>query len=151
MLVVFICTLIFPTKSLATSWAYSFVVWEDNIYVISDEYVSEIKSEIGQVTKYSDMKSYPGNFSNTFEKGTKYYSIKGISTNEAIAIEESNGRYIKAYRDGEYEVRSVFDGYFDGQLGVINIFVLLIIGIIAVILIYKFKKHNSKNGKDLFH
>lgn len=150
MLVVFICTLTLPTKSLATSWVYSFVVWEDNIYVISDEFVSEIKSEIGHVTKYSDMKSYPGNFSNTFEKGTKYYSIKGISPNEAIAIEKSNGRYIKAYRDGEYEVRSVFDGYFDGQQGVNKIIVLLI-EIIAIILIYKLKKNNSKNGKDSFH
>jgi hypothetical protein len=56
------------------------------------------------------MKSYPGNFSNTFEKGTKYFSIKGISSDEAIAIEESNGRYIKAYSDGKYEVRSAFDG-----------------------------------------
>ncbi|MBY6036990.1 hypothetical protein KUV80_10005 [Fictibacillus nanhaiensis] len=149
MLVVFISTLIFPTKSLATSWAYSFVVWEDNIYVISDEYVSEINSEIGQVSKYSDMKSYPGNFSNTYEKGTKYYSIKGINPNEVIAIEESNGRYIKAYRDGEYEIRSVFDGYFDGQQGVIRILVLLSIGILAVMLIYKFKK-NRKNGKNLF-
>jgi hypothetical protein len=151
MLVAFICTLIFPTKSHATSWAYSFVVWEDNIYVISDEYVSEIKNEIGHVTKYSDMKSYPGNFSNTFKKGNKYFSIKGVNPNEAIAIEESNGRYIKAYRDGEYKVKSAFDGYFDGQQGVVKIFVLLIIGITTVMLIYKVKKNNRKDGKDFFN
>ncbi|MCM3673266.1 hypothetical protein M3699_05075 [Peribacillus simplex] len=79
-------TSFFPSKPLATSWAFQFVVWQGYIYVVSNEYVTEIDSEIGQVTKYSDMESYSGNFSNTFKKGTKYYSIKGISTDEAILL-----------------------------------------------------------------
>ncbi|MFJ5763162.1 hypothetical protein ACIQAA_29420 [Neobacillus sp. NPDC093182] len=133
----FIC----PSKPLATTWAFQFVVWQGYIYVISDEYVSEIDSEIGQVTKYSDMESYAGNFSNTYKKGTKYYSIKGISTEEAIAIEETAGGYIKAYRESEYEVRSAFDGFFDGQQGSIKISVLSVFGVIAVILIYKIIKN----------
>lgn len=142
-LFILLTSFLFPTKPFATSWAYPFVVWEGYIYVVSDKYVTEIDNEIGQVTKYSDMKSYSGNFSNTFEKGTKYYSIKGINTDKTIAIEESNGRYIKANREGKYEVRSAFHGYFDGQQGIIKIFVFLIIGIIAVILIYKVKKNNN--------
>lgn len=132
-------TLVFPGKSLATSWAYSFVVWDGYIYVVSDEHVTEIGSEIGHVTKYSDMESYPGNFSNSFEKGTKYYSIKDISKNEAIAVEKSKGQYIKAYREAEYEVRGAFDGYFDGQQGQVKIFVLLIIGILVVIFFNRMK------------
>jgi hypothetical protein len=132
-------TLIFPGKSLATSWAYSFVVWDGYIYVVSDEDVAEVGSEIGHVTKYSNMESYPGNFSNSFAKGTKYYSIKGISKNEAIAVEKSKGEYIKAYREAEYEVRGPFNGYFDGQQGAIKIFVFLIIGILAVIFFYRLK------------
>ncbi|MCM3690828.1 hypothetical protein [Neobacillus niacini] len=142
MLIILLTSFLFPSKPLATSWAYPFVVWQDYIYVVSDEDVTEINRKIGQVTKYSDMKSYSGNFSNTFKKGTKYYSIKGISTDEAIAIEESNGRYIRANREGKYEVRSAFDGYFDGQQGIIKIFIFLMIGLITVILIYKFKKNN---------
>ena len=142
MLIILITSFLFPSKPLATSWVYPFVVWKDYIYVVSDEYVTEIESKIGQVTKYSDMESYSGNFSNTFEKGTKYYSIKGISTDDAIAIEESNGRYIRANSEGKYEVRSAFDGYFDGQQGNIKIFIFLMIGIITVILIYKVKKNN---------
>jgi len=137
-----------PGKTLATSWVYSFVVWDGYIYVISDEYVTEIDSEIGHVTKYSDMEQYSGNFSNAYEKGTKYYSIEGISTDEAIAVEESDGQYIKAYREAEYEygIRSAFvgffDGYFDGQKGIIKIIVFSILGILAIVLIYKMIKNN---------
>ncbi|WP_045521062.1 hypothetical protein [Neobacillus niacini] len=138
MLLLFFSSFIFSTKSLATSWAYPFVVWEDYIYVVSDEYVTEIDTEIGHVTMYSDMKSYPGNFSNAFKKGTKYYSIKGISTEESLAIEESDGRYLKADRDGKYEVKSSFYGFFYGQQG---IFVYLILGILAIIFIIKVIKN----------
>ncbi|MEH6995218.1 hypothetical protein V7075_21335 [Neobacillus drentensis] len=140
MLFILLMSFLFPSKPLATSWAYPFVVWEGYIYVVSDEYITDIDKVIGEVTKYSDMESLSGNFSNIFEKGTKYYSIKGISTDEAIAIEESDGRYVKANREGKYEVRSAFDGYFDGQQGIIKIFVFFIIGIVTVILIFKVKK-----------
>ncbi|WP_245804744.1 lysozyme inhibitor LprI family protein [Halobacillus hunanensis] len=75
-------SLVFPDPSFATSWAYPFVVWDGYIYVVSDEYVTEIDSEIGQVTKYSEMEQYSGNFSNVYEKGTKYYSIENTSTED---------------------------------------------------------------------
>ncbi|MEH7388260.1 hypothetical protein V7147_23105, partial [Bacillus sp. JJ1521] len=56
-------------------WAYYFVVWDDYIYQVSDDYVNEINEEIGEVTKYSDLEgTYTGNFSNKYNKGTKYYS-----------------------------------------------------------------------------
>jgi hypothetical protein len=134
-----------PSKTLATSWAYSFVVWQGYIYVTSDEYVTEIDREIGQVTKHSDMETYPGNFSNAYEKGTKYYSIKGIRTEDAIAIEESKGRYKKAYREGEYQVRSAFDGFFDEPQGFIIVINILIWGSLAGLLVYKLiKKKREK-------
>ena len=127
-----------PGKPMATSWAYSFVVWDGYIYVISDEYVAEVNSEIGQVSKYSDMEQYSGNFSNAYKKGTKYYSIEGIGTDEAIAIEESYGLYIKAYREGEYELRSIFDG----KPGIIKIFILSILCILVVIILNKVRNNN---------
>ncbi|ANU24802.1 hypothetical protein BCM40_04470 [Planococcus donghaensis] len=90
----------------SADWAYSFVVWDDYIYQIGNEYVQEVDEEIGQVTLYSDMEgSYAGNFSNEYEKGTKYFSITGISTEEAIAIKEKDGQYRKAIRDGKYAGR----------------------------------------------
>ncbi|MGD6831119.1 hypothetical protein ACQCT5_03080 [Sutcliffiella halmapala] len=101
LLMTVIFCLLLPTKQFA-SWAYSFVIYEGYIYVVSDEYVTEIDKEIGHVTQYSDKEgTYYGNFSNTYKKGTKYFSIKGISTDTAIAVEDG-GKYIKADWDGEY-------------------------------------------------
>jgi hypothetical protein len=101
LLMAVICCFLLPSKQFA-SWAYSFVVYDGYMYVISDEYVTEIDKEIGHVTKYSDKEgTYYGNFSNTYKKGTKYFSIKGINTDTAIAVED-DAKYIKANREGEY-------------------------------------------------
>lgn len=92
----------------SAGWAFSFVVWDDYIYQIDSEYVQEVDEEIGEVTLFSDMEgdSYAGNFSNEYEEGTKYFSIPGISTEEAIAIEEEEeGKYRKAIRGENYEGR----------------------------------------------
>lgn len=95
------CLLILPGITFA-DWAYSFVVYDGYTYVISDDYVTDIDKEIGKVTKYSDKEgTYYGNFSNTYKRGTRYYSIKSVSKDSAIAIED-NGKYVKAIRNGEY-------------------------------------------------
>ena len=84
-------------------WNSYFVVWNGYMYKISDEYVVEVDKEIGKVEKYSDMVgTYSGNFSNVYEKGKMYYSIIGIRTDEAIAIQELDGNYRIAIRDGKY-------------------------------------------------
>ena len=88
--------------SSSADWNSSFVVWDGYVYEMSNEYVMEVEEEIGKVTKYSDKEgTYSGNFSNMYKKGTKYYAIVGINTDEAIAVKE-NGEYRKAYRDGKY-------------------------------------------------
>lgn len=54
------------------------------------------------MTKYSDIEgTYSGNFSNTYKKGTKYFSIKEISTDIAIMVQEG-GQYRKAIKEMEY-------------------------------------------------
>jgi len=94
--------LIFPER-LQANWAYPFVVWNGYTYVISDEKVEKVGKEIGHVTKYSDMEgTYTGNFSNAYKKGTKYFAIKGISTDEAIAVQDEKGKFVKATREGKY-------------------------------------------------
>lgn len=137
--------ILFPNKSIATKWLYPFVVWDGFVYVVSEEYVTEIDSEIGQVTMYSDMEELPGNFSNTYNKGTKYYAIKGVSTEESIAIRESDGQYKKADRKEEYRHHSNEDLDKEEKFG----FSDLVIGLSVLILIIVFgtffvrKKRNN--------
>ncbi|WP_426899494.1 hypothetical protein [Rossellomorea vietnamensis] len=97
--------LLSPFKAMATSWAYSFVVWNDYVYVMTDDIVTDIEKEIGEVTAYSDMQELPGNFSNEFSVGTKYFSITNVSTEEAIAVEMQSGTYQKALRENKYMER----------------------------------------------
>ncbi|MFJ7667395.1 hypothetical protein ACIQXI_09810 [Lysinibacillus sp. NPDC097195] len=134
----FVVMLLFPCKAMATSWAYPFVVWDDYIYVVSDEYVENIDKVIGKVTKYSDMEQYEGNFSNVYSKGTKYYSIKGIDTGTAIAIQEENGQYIKAFREGEYTYQKSYLPFVYKGLGA---FAILIVGLMV------FTLKNNYNAK----
>lgn len=94
--------LFIPMTAGATSWVYHFVVWDGHIYKMTEEKVTSIDNEIGAVTKYSDMEQYEGNFSNTYPKGTKYFAIKGIDTEVAIAVQVDKGQYLKAINDGEY-------------------------------------------------
>jgi hypothetical protein len=126
---ILIISFIFPNKPLATSWAYSFVVWDGYIYVVSDEYVTEIDSEIGKVTKYSDMEQYSGNFSNVYKKGTKYYSIKGISTDDVIAIQDDDGKFKKAVREAEYTYTGEKLDFSGAVVGFFVIFLIIIFGI----------------------
>ena len=131
----FLITLVFslvllflnPNKSNA-GWAYQFVVWDGFVYVIGDEFVEEVDGKIGRVTKYNDMEgTYSGNFSNVYKKGTAYYSIKGISTDEAIAVEDGGGKYKKAVRDGEYA----------GDKNILGLNTLtMIIGFLVLLLIF---------------
>lgn len=126
--VVFILSIsiLFPIKSLA-DWAYAFVVWDDYVYVITDEQVSEVDKKIGHVTKSSDREgTYSGNFSNAYPKGTKYYSIQGISTDEAIVVQKDNGTFIKAVIDGEYA---------GNKYGISNLISLIFIGAILLVII----------------
>lgn len=97
------CVLVASCSTSSPDWAHNFVVWNDFMYVVSDEYTENIGGVIGEVTKFSDSEGiYSGNFSNKFEEGTKYYEVEGVSTDVSIAIEEGS-RYRIAYRNGEYK------------------------------------------------
>lgn len=139
LLFVLITNLLFPTKPEATSWVYSFVVWNGYIYVVSEEYVTEIGSEIGHVTRFSDMKQYAGNFSNSYKRGTKYYSIEGIRTDVAIAVEDQYGQYRKAVREGEYTYSRGISDYLGFVIGFLVILVIatIVYGFVKTRLIWK--------------
>ncbi|KGP91863.1 hypothetical protein N780_16050 [Pontibacillus chungwhensis BH030062] len=101
-LIVFLGLVTMPTQALATSWAYPFVVWDNSLYIVTEEEVKDVGEKIGKVTRYSDMEQYGGNFSNVYEKGTHYYAIEGVSTGQAIAVREASGTYVKAEWEKEY-------------------------------------------------
>jgi len=55
-------------------WAYHFVVWKGYLYAVTDEYVTDIGDELGQVTRYSDNEgTYSGTFSNAYKKGENFF------------------------------------------------------------------------------
>jgi len=133
-------SILFSNKSLA-DWAYAFVVWDGHVYVITDEQVSEIDKEIGHVTKYSDREgSYSGNFSNANPKGTKYYSIQGISTDEAVAVQKDNGTYIKATRDEKYAGNK----YEIGNLISLAFIVAILLVIISIVITNYYGKRREE-------
>lgn len=99
--IVMLIVILFVTTSSsvhALSWAYSFVVWKGNVYEVTDETVTEIGRNIGEVKRMADDMTgeYFGDASNMYPKGTKYYEIKGVSTKEAIAVEVKEKIYKKA-------------------------------------------------------
>lgn len=91
----FIFLLIISPSVQALSWAYPFVVWKGNVYEVKQEdFIKEldIGEIIGQVkTKPDEMTGrYYGNASNYYETGTEYYEIKGVSTDNALALKDGN-------------------------------------------------------------
>lgn len=87
-------------KESSAGWAYRFVQWNGQVYVITETTIPEerIGEEIGEVTAHStqETSSYSGNFSNAFEKGTPFYQIKDMETSEEIAVKTGEGEFVKA-------------------------------------------------------
>lgn len=80
----------------ALTWIAFFVVWEGNVYEITEEQVpaSEIRERIGEVnSEANDMTGdYYGNASNYFPVGTDYFAIDGVSTVDAVTVEVEEGQ-----------------------------------------------------------
>ena len=85
----------------SNSWAYDFVKWHGESYVINQSAKvkkQDIGKQLGEVEIYleQEQNETTKNSSNIFKEGTKYFVIKGINTSEAIAVRIENGNYIKA-------------------------------------------------------
>ncbi|MDH6368527.1 LPXTG-motif cell wall-anchored protein [Paenibacillus sp. PastF-3] len=94
-------------------------------------------AKIGQVKRYSDHEgTYSGNFSNTYPKGTPYYSIKNIDPKEIIAIKTHEAEFVKAINKGQYA---------NGQLESKTIWISILGSLIIVLLIiWIMKRKKSK-------
>ncbi|MDN4525171.1 hypothetical protein [Fictibacillus fluitans] len=137
---------IFSGHHASAKWAYPFVVWDHYTYSISEEYVEQVGKEIGKVTKYSDQEGdYNGNFSNQYKKGTKYFKIKGISTDKAIAVQEPGGKYIKAIREHKYQESNMVGSFMSEVEANPWIGFLVLVGAAAVLIVA------CKSVKSKFH
>ncbi|MCJ7840119.1 hypothetical protein MUB24_04165 [Lederbergia sp. NSJ-179] len=89
----------------SASFAYEkSIVFNGNLYVGQDEEVNKIERKIGVINYYSDKEeeySNKDNSSNYYDSGTNIYEISGMDISKAIAIEISNGHYIKAINEEE--------------------------------------------------
>lgn len=138
-----ICIFSFASSVQALSWAYAFVVWNGNVYEVTDKALleGEIGKVIGEVkTKPNDMTgNYYGDASNAYPKGTKYYEISGTSTEAAIAVEIEENKWVKAVY--------VHDAPFHWlNLAHIMIPFLILLGsVIIIILRMKKAKKQSRN------
>ncbi|MEK0313910.1 hypothetical protein [Cohnella sp. 56] len=95
--------LLLPTASVYASWAFGFVVYNDNVYKLTDETVpaDRIGLKIGKVSMYTDVEgSYKGNYSNALPKDSEYRGILGIDVQEAIAADTGGGKFVKAVYHG---------------------------------------------------
>jgi hypothetical protein len=136
---VFLIACTFLISNTYAKWAYAFVVYNGNVYVVSETHIepNKIGKKLGEVTKFSYQEgTYSGNFSNQFPKGTEYYEIKGVKTNESIGIKESKDSFIKAKYDGKY----AGSGEDYHKILVYCIGIVLFIGVIYLF----FKKRNSR-------
>jgi|GEM_PF-1477966 len=100
-----VIALLIRPAAVSADWAYPFVVYSGNIYIVTDTVVEpeRIGDILGKVTRYSDREgTYSGNFSNAFPKGTRYYAIEGMSEKQAIAVRTEDGRYVLAEYGGKY-------------------------------------------------
>lgn len=140
--IVLIFIVIVTSSVQALSWAYSFVVWNGNVYVVKEEKVleSKIGEIIGEVkTKPNDMTgNYYGNASNVYPKGTKYFEINSIPTETAIAVEVEENKWQKAdyTREAPFHWMNLFTKILP---------FLIIIPIIIVIVLRFRKRRNSKH------
>ena len=128
----------------ALSWAIIFVVWEGKVYEVKQEEIienTEIGKIIGEVkTKPDDMTGdYYGDASNFYPIGTKYYEIKGISTSDAIAINENN-QWVKAVyvHKAPFHIMNILTNPF-------FIFSIVIIALILIGVIFRSKKPKTEN------
>lgn len=88
-------------KNVITSFAFQSVKWNDQLYKLTDEKLSEADIEldeaIGEIKHYSTLEAenIPNDYSNFLPEGTKLWAIKGIDSSEAIAVKHNNDSYMK--------------------------------------------------------
>lgn len=83
-----------------SSFPYPLVVRDNQKYRVTNDEKININKVIGEILNYSTdetlIKEDTDNFSNYYPKGTQIWSIQGVDTNQAVAIEYEKNKYVKA-------------------------------------------------------
>lgn len=85
----------------AQSWsADRLVTYRGGRYIGTDRQVDDVGRKLGVILVSSDAETEEKSsfFSNRYPVGTGLYEIPGVGSGEAIAVEVSPGRYIRADR-----------------------------------------------------
>ena len=116
----------------ALSWNSEFVVWDDRVYEIKEEIIEphEIGKYIGKVDAEADdyTGDYDGNASNIYPIGTKYYEIKNLSSDHAIAVEFSKQQWKKAefIHDAPFRMSDLTGKYLPYTFLAVMLFIIFI-------------------------
>ena len=92
-----------------TDWSHHFIVWNGDMYIVSEEMIdeSDLEMELGKVEKYSSNEIYNENkdlvFSNHFSEGSTIFKMIGVNEYESLAVKQgetitklnNNGKYGK--------------------------------------------------------
>jgi len=90
-------------------WSHQFIVWDGDMYIISDDMIdeSDLEMELGKVEKYSSRETNHENndivFSNHFSEGATIFKMIEVKESESLAIKQgemitklnNNGKYGK--------------------------------------------------------
>ncbi|MEK4851493.1 hypothetical protein NST04_16730 [Paenibacillus sp. FSL H7-0756] len=83
-----------------SSFPYPLVIWDNQKYKVTTDEKININKVIGEILNYSTdetkIEEDTDNFSNYYSKGTQIWSIQGIDTKQAVAIEYEKNKYVKA-------------------------------------------------------
>ncbi|ETT64196.1 hypothetical protein C173_21636 [Paenibacillus sp. FSL R7-277] len=83
-----------------SSFPYPLVIWDNQKYKVTTDEKININKVIGEILNYStdeaQIKEDTDNFSNYYPKGTQIWSIQGVDTKQAVAIEYEKNMYVKA-------------------------------------------------------
>ncbi|MFD2117340.1 hypothetical protein ACFSTH_10220 [Paenibacillus yanchengensis] len=89
----------------ASDWAFNFVVYQNNIYNVSNQTLDHVEQQLGEIDKLVTKEAtynYKRTFSNKYPVGTKIFKISNIDISKSIAIEIGEGTYLQADNQGEY-------------------------------------------------
>ena len=104
-LTLFALSIAFPVSAL--SWAYTFVVFERNVYEVLDTTIDEnsLGDVIGEVetTVNDETGRYYGNASNGYPIGTAYREVVGEAVEDVIAVEDGS-----EWKRAEYRFRAPY-------------------------------------------
>lgn len=80
----------------SADWSDQFIVWKGNLYVVSNEKLSqsELETELGKVDKFlsneTNIFDMSHVYSNQFSENTVFYKIVNVAESESLAVKQGS-------------------------------------------------------------